>query len=53
MVNLKIGTVSFRKLKTCSVHLGKLASALCDGGGHEYAAGGKVCDKFLDFCKFF
>jgi len=53
VVNLKSGTVSFRKLKNCSVHLGKLASALCDGGGHEYAAGGKVCDKFLDFCKFF
>lgn len=44
--------VSWRKNKdTCSVNLSKLAAKICDGGGHEYAAGGKVTDKFMEFCK--
>ena len=45
-------SVSFRKNKeTCSIKLNKLAEALCDGGGHEYASGGKITDKFLAFTK--
>lgn len=45
-------SVSIRKNKdTCDINLAKLAEILCDGGGHEYAAGGKITDKFLSFTK--
>jgi oligoribonuclease NrnB/cAMP/cGMP phosphodiesterase (DHH superfamily) len=45
-------SISIRKNKdTCSLNLAKLAEILCDGGGHEYAAGGKLTDKFLTFTK--
>ncbi len=43
--------VSFRKNRTSSVDLSKLAEALCEGGGHEYAAGGKITPTFMDFTK--
>lgn len=43
--------VSFRKSKTCDVDLSKLAARLCEGGGHEYAAGGKITDTFMNFTK--
>jgi oligoribonuclease NrnB/cAMP/cGMP phosphodiesterase (DHH superfamily) len=50
--NLNSMSVSFRKNKErCSMKLNKLAEILCDGGGHEYAAGGKVTDKFIAFTK--
>ena len=45
------GGVSFRRSKTCTAKLNVLAAALCDGGGHEYAAGGKITPKFLEFTK--
>lgn len=42
--------VSWRKNKeTCPIDLSKLSAKLCDGGGHEYAAGGKVTEKFMKF----
>lgn len=45
-------SVSIRKNKnTCDISLAKLAELLCDGGGHAYAAGGKITDKFLNFTK--
>lgn len=48
----RIGAVSFRKRdKNCDIKLNKLAEILCEGGGHEYAAGGKITDKFLEFTK--
>jgi len=44
--------VSIRKNKnTCELDLSKLAELLCDGGGHAYASGGKLTDKFLNFTK--
>lgn len=44
--------VSWRKNKeTCPVDLSKLAAKICDGGGHEYAAGGKITETFMEFCK--
>jgi len=47
-----VGAISIRKNKdTCDLDLSKLASILCDGGGHQYAAGGKITDKFLTFTK--
>ena len=53
VVNLKTSKVSFRKRdKDCSLSMVKLASILTDeSGGHESAAGGLLCDKFLDFTK--
>lgn len=45
-------SVSIRKNKDrCDINLAKLAEILCDGGGHVYAAGGKITDKFLNFTK--
>lgn len=48
----KTQSVSFRKNKSsCTIHLNKLAELLCNGGGHEYAAGGKITENFLNFTK--
>lgn len=44
--------VSWRKNKeTCPIDLSKLSAKLCEGGGHEYAAGGKVTETFMEFTK--
>lgn len=51
VVNLNTKAVSFRKNRECDVKLDKLANILCNGGGHEYAAGGRITDKFLAFTK--
>jgi len=46
----KANAVSFRKNgNRCSIDLSSLAEKLCDGGGHEYAAGGTITDNFLKF----
>jgi oligoribonuclease NrnB/cAMP/cGMP phosphodiesterase (DHH superfamily) len=50
-VNTNAGHVSFRKTKNCEIDLSKLAAKLCEGGGHEYAAGGKITDTFMNFTK--
>jgi len=50
-VNASSSHVSFRKKKECTVDLSKLANKLCDGGGHEYAAGGKITEGFMEFVK--
>jgi len=50
-VNSDNSHVSFRKNKSCEVDLSKLAAKICEGGGHEYAAGGKVTETFLNFTK--
>ena len=44
-------SVSFRKKRDCPVELNKLAKLLCDGGGHAYAAGGKITETFLKYTK--
>ena len=50
VVNPSTQSVSFRKNKqTCNIDLSKLANLLCDGGGHDYASGGKITDRFLKF----
>lgn len=52
IVNTASQKVSFRKKKTgCDMKLNKLAEILCDGGGHEYAAGGTITSQFLNFTK--
>lgn len=40
-------SVSFRKSKNCTAQLHKIAEVLCEGGGHEYAAGGKLNDAIV------
>ncbi|NBW33530.1 MAG: hypothetical protein EBR30_00580 [Cytophagia bacterium] len=50
-VNTDASHVSFRKSKQCEVDLSKLAAKLCEGGGHEYAAGGKITESFMSFTK--
>ena len=51
LVNPKMSTVSFRRALTCKADLSKIAAALCEGGGHEAAAGGKLTEAFLTFSK--
>ncbi len=54
VVNLKSKKVSMRKSKKCDVDLGHLAQKLFEaGGGHEYAAGGIINEKFMTFTKLF
>lgn len=53
VVNPKSGKISFRRRKgDDTVSMVKLASLLTDeSGGHDSAAGGLMCDKFLSFTK--
>jgi oligoribonuclease NrnB/cAMP/cGMP phosphodiesterase (DHH superfamily) len=41
--------VSFRKYKGSEVDIAKMATDLCEGGGGEWAAGGKITKEFLEF----
>ncbi len=50
-VNTNVAHVSWRKAKDCEVDLTKLAVKLCEGGGHDYAAGGKITETFMNFTK--
>lgn len=52
-INLRYCSVSFRKRKGCPVKLNVLAEKLCDGGGHEYAAAGKLTERFATLLKDF
>jgi len=49
--NINSNHVSWRKSKTCEIDLSKLAAKLCQGGGHEYAAGGQSTPAFFEFTK--
>ena len=52
IVNPNSGRVSFRRrAESKNVDVSRIAAKLVDGGGHEYAAGGQVTDKFMDFTK--
>jgi len=53
VVNTNSGKVSFRRRRGCEdVSMVKLAAAVTENsGGHEAAAGGMLCDKFLQFTK--
>lgn len=48
--NPKTQSVSFRT-KCDDLDVSKVAEKLCNGGGHQYAAGGKVTDEFVEFTK--
>lgn len=41
--------VSFRKYKGSEVDIAKMAGNLCDGGGGEWASGGRITKEFLKF----
>lgn len=53
LINPKSKRVYFRKRKGIDVNLGKLAAALCEGGGHEYAAGGVLNERIKILSKDF
>lgn len=54
VINLKSNKVSIRKSSDCDLKLGSFADKLFDeGGGHDDAAGGKICEKFLQFSSLF
>jgi len=53
MINLKNNRVYLRKNRKCDLNLGKFANKVCDGGGHEYAAGGELNDNVLALSKQF
>ena len=54
VINCNSSKVSLRRSKDSQIKLNDLASQLFDeGGGHEEAAGGILCDKFLEFSKSF
>jgi oligoribonuclease NrnB/cAMP/cGMP phosphodiesterase (DHH superfamily) len=50
-LNLNNQHVSWRKKKECTIDLSKVSEMLCNGGGHQYAAGGKVTPQFMEFVK--
>jgi oligoribonuclease NrnB/cAMP/cGMP phosphodiesterase (DHH superfamily) len=54
VINMKSGKVSLRRRKECTLKLGNFADKLFDqGGGHDEAAGGVICDNFLKFSNLF
>lgn len=53
MINLHNNRVYLRKSKNCDLDLGKFAKKMCEGGGHEYAAGGVLNENILTLSKQF
>ena len=53
LINLNNKRVYFRKNKNVDLDLGKFAKKICNGGGHEYAAGGELNDVLLTLSKDF
>jgi hypothetical protein len=49
VVNPETQFVSFRKPEGSTADIVFIAENLCNGGGGEYASGGKISQKFLDF----
>jgi nanoRNase/pAp phosphatase (c-di-AMP/oligoRNAs hydrolase) len=52
-VNLSKKSVSIRKTKKCPLKLNVLAEKFCNGGGHEFAAAGKLTENFAKLLKNF
>jgi len=53
MINLKNNRVYLRRNKDIDFNLSKFAKKICDGGGHEYAAGGVLNNNVLSLSKQF
>ena len=51
VVNLKTSNFSLRRSKESSIDLSMLINKIGTGGGHNYAAGGQIDEKFLTFSK--
>jgi hypothetical protein len=49
VVNTSTEFVSFRKSNSSPIDLRYMAENLCNGGGGQYAAGGKLTTKFMEF----
>lgn len=49
VVNLKTKFVSFRKRKDSNADIIFMATNICAGGGNEFASGGQLTSKFLEF----
>ena len=44
LINSNNKRVYLRRQKTSDMNLGKFAEKICDGGGHQYAAGGMLTE---------
>ena len=53
MINLKNNRVYLRRNRNIDFNLSKFAKKICDGGGHEYAAGGILNNTVLSLSKQF
>ena len=53
IVNTKSNRVNLRRRNDIDINLAKLAEKLCDGGGHEYSAGGVLTENFIEITKNF
>jgi len=51
MINMKGKCVYMRRSKTCELNMGKLASKIINGGGHEDAAGGILNESVINITK--
>jgi len=51
LINLKGKSVYFRKRNNCNVSMAKLAEKICEGGGHDDAAGGTLNDTIINITK--
>jgi oligoribonuclease NrnB/cAMP/cGMP phosphodiesterase (DHH superfamily) len=49
VVNTSTEFVSFRKSNSSPIDLRYMAENMCNGGGGQYAAGGKLTTKFMEF----
>ena len=49
VINPDTQFVSFRRGKGSSIDIAEMAANLCEGGGGEWASGGKITKKFLEF----
>lgn len=49
IVNTDTKFISFRKPATSTANIANMAESLCGGGGGEFAAGGNITQKFLEF----
>jgi oligoribonuclease NrnB/cAMP/cGMP phosphodiesterase (DHH superfamily) len=52
-INMRYKSVSLRRRIGCPIKLNVIAENFCDGGGHEFAAAGKLTDRFAKLLQNF
>ena len=52
MINIKGKSVYLRRSESCNLNMGKFASKIMNGGGHEDAAGGTLNESIINITKF-